>query len=325
VTFSLATDTAVSVCHQALTIQLTSIQGSGRVPSAFNGVIGYKPTRGLISFSGVTPACLSLDCIALIARNVDDARTVWQICEGFDGEDRYAKTAFPWERHVDSTGPQAKQFKFGVPPPEALEGCSPVYRRKFNEAIKHLQSVGGTLVPIDWNPFEKAGQLLYDGTFVSERLASLPDGWLEKNRDHLHPVILEIFERVVARQSTAVQAYRDLQAKALYTRQAGSQFASATTAGVTTVMVPTAPFHPTIESVLADPIRLNSAMGIFTHFGNVLDLCAVATPAGTYPAREIESDLEGQLPFSVTFLGGSCTDSAVLGVAERFSAVVRGS
>lgn len=122
---------------------------------------------------------------------------------------------FPLERHVDSIGPQTKEFKFGVPPPEALEACSPVYRKKFDDAIKHLQGIGGLLVPIDWKPFENAGNLLYDGTFVSERIASLPDGWLDKNRDHLHPVILEIFEKVVARQSTAVQAYRDLQAKAL--------------------------------------------------------------------------------------------------------------
>jgi allophanate hydrolase len=199
VSFSLATDTA----------------GSGRVPAGFNGVVGYKPSRGLISFRGVTPACLSLDCIALTARNVHDAGLVFQLCEGYDEEDLYARTALPLERHVNSIGDQSKSFKFGIPPPEALEICSPAYRRMFNEAVQHLQSIGGTLVPIDWAPFERGANLLYEGSFVSERLASLPDGWLEKNREHLHPVILELFEKVVARQSTAVQAYRDLQAKQL--------------------------------------------------------------------------------------------------------------
>lgn len=87
-------------------------------------------------------------------------------------------------------------------------------------------------------------------------------------------------------------------------------------------MVPTAPFHPTIQSVLADPIRLNSMLGAYTHSGNVLDLCAVATPAGTYSAKEVDQGLEGELPFSVTFLGASCTDSEVLGIAERFSEAV---
>jgi Asp-tRNA(Asn)/Glu-tRNA(Gln) amidotransferase A subunit family amidase len=246
--FSLATDTA----------------GSGRIPAGFNGVVGYKPTRGLISFEGITPACLSLDCVAIVATNVADARTVWQLCEEFDPHDRYAKDALPMERHVDSLGSQSRTFKFGIPPPEVLDVCTPTYRRMFNEAVQKLQSCGGVLTPIDWTPFQKGGDLLYGGTFVSERLASLQDDFLEKNRQHLHPVILELFEKVVARQSTAVQAYRELQAKALYTRQATLQFAAAAHDGVTTIVVPTAPEHPLISEMLGDPIKLNAKMGSFT-------------------------------------------------------------
>lgn len=303
VSFSLATDTA----------------GSGRVPSGFNGVVGYKPTRGLISFQGVTPACMSLDCIALIASNVDDCRTVWDLCAEYDEGDRYAKSSAPIQRHINATGPQAKIFKFGIPPPEALACCSPVYRRMFNDAVQKLQRIGGHLMPIDWNPFEKAGKLLYEATFVSERLASLPDDWLPKNREHLHPVIREIFENVVNRQSTAVEAYRDLQAKALYTKQVEKVFAYSSS-GVDVVVVPTAPAHWTVEEVLADPIAKNSVLGEFTHFGNVLDLCAVACPAGTYPASELEGNAsaQGRLPFSVTFLGGSMLDAETLEIARRF-------
>lgn len=197
--FSLATDTA----------------GSGRVPAALNGVIGFKPTRGTISAQGVTPACLSLDCVALITRNVADCQYLWDICEGYDDEYVYAKSTPPIQRHVNSLGPQANTFTFGIPPPEALKVCTPVYRRMFDEAVKTLQSIGGVLAEVDWSPFEKAGKLLYDGTFVSERLASLPEGWFEENKGHLHPVIHDIFEAVTKRNSTAVQAYRDLQAKAL--------------------------------------------------------------------------------------------------------------
>ena len=303
VSFSLATDTA----------------GSGRVPSGFNGVVGFKPTRGLISTQGVTPACLSLDCIAIISGNVSDARSVWNLCTEYDRNDPYAKTAAPVLRHVNATGPQASSFKFGIPPPEALAICSPTYRRMFNETVKRLQQLGGQLLPIDWSPFEKAGKLLYEGTFVSERLASLPDDWLDKNRDHLHPTIREIFEKVAARQSTAIQAYRDLQAKALYTRQAEEVFAYSSS-GVDVVVVPTAPTHFTVEEVLKDPIAKNSVLGEFTHFGNVLDLCAVAVPAGTYPVSELSGvDGQGLLPFSVTFLGGSRSDAETLEIAQRFS------
>ncbi|KAK4695748.1 allophanate hydrolase, partial [Lecanoromycetidae sp. Uapishka_2] len=308
--FSLATDTA----------------GSGRVPAGFNGVVGYKPTRGLVSAQGVTPACLSLDCVAIIARNVQDARTIWDLCAEFDEEDRYAKCAAPIQRHVNATGPQAKSFRFGTPPPEALALCNPIYRRMFNEAVQGLQAMGGHLAHIDWSPFEKAGKLLYEGTFVSERLASLPDNWLEQNRAHLHPVIREIFEKVVDRQSTAIEAYRDLQAKALYTRQSEKVFAYSSS-GVDVVVVPTAPTHWTVEEVLADPIAKNSVLGEFTHFGNVLDLCAVAVPAGTYPVSEMldEANAKGTLPFSVTLLGGSRMDAETLELARRFEEYVKGS
>jgi allophanate hydrolase len=198
--FSLATDTA----------------GSGRVPSAFNGVVGFKPTRGTLSANGVTPACLSLDCVAIIATTVEDARIVWDVCEGYDDDYVYAKSTPPTLHHVNALGPQAQAFTFGIPTAEALSVCAPVYRRMFDEAVKTLQSIGGILVPMDWRPFENAGKLLYEGTFVSERLASLPDGWVADKSPHLHPVIREIFENVEKRNSTAVQAYRDLQAKAMY-------------------------------------------------------------------------------------------------------------
>ena len=311
VSFSLATDTA----------------GSGRVPSGFNGVVGYKPTRGLISIQGVTPACLSLDCIAFIATTVSDARTAWDLCAQFDAEDRYAKRCFPLPRHIDSLGPQATAFTFGIPPPEAVRVCSPIYSRKFDDTIQTLRNLGGQLRSIDWTPFSQAGKLLYDGSFVCERLASLPNEWLAQNRPHLHPVIAQIFSTVVGRGSTAVDAYRDLQAKALLTRRAEQVFED-----VDVLVVPTAPTHWTVEEVLERPVERNSVLGEFTHCGNVLDLCAVAVPAGTYSVREARGgggddgdrgDREdrggvGELPFSVTFLGGSCTDTEVLGIADRF-------
>ena len=299
VSFSLATDTA----------------GSGRVPSGFNGVVGYKPTRGLISAQGVTPACLSLDCIAIIATTVTDARTIWDLCARFDAEDRYAKRSFPLPKHINSLGPQATSFTFGIPPPEALHICNPIYSRKFNEAVRTLQSMGGQLRPIDWTPFSQAGKLLYDGSFVCERLASLPDNWLAQNRSHLHPVIEQIFSAVVARGSTAVDAYRDLQAKAMLTRRAEQVFDNA----VDVLVVPTAPTHWTVDEVLEKPIERNSVLGEFTHCGNVLDLCAVAVPAGTYEAGG--GDGGGELPFSVTFLGGSSMDAEVLEIADRFDRV----
>lgn len=303
VTFSLGTDTA----------------GSGRLPAGFNAVVGYKPTRGLISAQGVTLACPSLDCVAIIAGNVADARTVWDLCADYDEEDPYAKTTAPIQRHINSTGSQAMTFDFGIPPPEALAICNRAYRRKFDETVQSLYAMGGRLRPTDWTPFEKAGNLLYEGSFLSEGLASLPDDWLEKNRDDLHPVIAEILDKAITRQSTAIQAYRDLQAKARYTREAEKIFAY-DASGIDVLVVPTAPTHWTVEEVLADPIARSNVLGKFALFGNVLDLCAVAVPAGTCPVSELQEkpDAEGVLPFSVTFLGGCRMDGETLEIARRF-------
>lgn len=303
VSFSIGTDTA----------------GSGRVPAAFNDVVGYKPTRGLVSMRGITPACPSMDCIAVIACNVSEARMVWQAIEGYDAADRYSKPPIAFERHINAVGPQRQTFRFGIPPPEALEACNPLYRKIFNHVIRKLVSIGGVLKPIDWAPFEKAGQLLYDGTFVMERLANHPDDWLEKNRRYLHPVIAEVMDGAVSRQSTAMQAYRDLQAQALYTRQAEEAF-SAGTKGVDVIVTPTAPAHWTIDEVQADPIRKNSALGAFTHAANVLDLCAVSVPAGLYPLDELlgTEGNDGRLPFGVQFMGGSRMDAELLELARRF-------
>ena len=312
VSFSVATDTA----------------GSGRVPAGFNGVVGYKPTKGLISTTGVTPACLSLDCIAIIAQSVSDAQTIWDLTVSFDPEDRYAKVTSPMAQpFVNSIGPQAEAFKFGVPPPEALQICSQIYQRRFKAAVETLQRLGGRLQPIEWTPFEKAGKLLYEGSFVSERLASLPDNFLKDNRSSLHPVIAEIFSTVEARICTAADVFRDLHAKALYTRQAEKVFEYSAT-GVDVLVVPTAPMHWTIDEVEEDPIKRNSVLGEFTHFGNVLDLCGINVPAGTYMLEEAgqtgEREAGGKtLPFGVTFLGGSQRDTRVLDIAGRFDREMR--
>ena len=129
----------------------------------------------------------------------------------------------------------------------------------------------------------------------------------------------------MARNSTAIDVYRDLQAKALYTRQAEKVF-KYSAVGVDVVVVPTAPTHWTVEKVLADPIATNSVLGEFTHFGNILDLCAVAVPAGTYP-EELQDSADTaskQLPFSVTFLGGSQMDAETLHIADRFDHAING-
>lgn len=192
VSFSIGSDTA----------------GSGRLPAAFNGVVGWKPTKGTVSCVGITPACQSQDCVAVLARKVADTKKVWEVIRGFDPDDVYAK-AVPLPLYPA----KPRIFRFGIPPAEALAVCSPTYRRMFDQAVKCIQGVGWDLHPFDWTPFDKAGKLLYEGTFVAERVAGLPEGWLETNASALHPVIRTIFEGAAQRKSTAIEVFRDMHAQ----------------------------------------------------------------------------------------------------------------
>jgi allophanate hydrolase len=195
VSFSLGSDTA----------------GSGRLPAAFNGIVGWKPTKGTVSAVGITPASQSQDTVAVLTRDVEDARIVWRTIRGYDENDIYAKP----EPYLYRPSAAPTTFTFGVPSSEALAVCSETYRLKFDEAVKILQAIGGILMPVDWTPFEKAGKLLYEGTFVAERLAGLPEGWLETNKEQLHPVTRQIFEGAANRKTSATQVFRDLHAQQL--------------------------------------------------------------------------------------------------------------
>ncbi|KAF8253675.1 amidase signature enzyme [Wilcoxina mikolae CBS 423.85] len=304
VSFAVATDTA----------------GSGRVPAGFNGVVGFKPTKGTISFTGVVTACESFDCIAFQTFSVASVRQLWRLTCSFDPTDRMAKHLPAIPRHVNAF-PTKPKFKFAVPPRDRLEICSPPYVRLFSAAVKRTQRMGGELVPSEdfWPVFEDAGKLLYDGTFVTERLAGLPKGWVDQHSSSLHPVIRSIFETVKARASSAEDVYRDLH-KMMSLRRAAQQILTK----IDFLLVPTAPTHPTIAEVAKDPIALNSFLGTFTHVGNVLDLCAVAVPAGMYSAASGGGSGNVMLPFSVTMLAGERRDADVLGWAEEFEDVVEG-
>jgi nicotinamidase-related amidase len=136
VSFTLGTDTA----------------GSGRVPAAFNGIVGFKPTKGTISARGVVPACKSLDTVSIMAPKLTDTRKVWYIIDQHDALDPYAKTPLSlslWKS--DFRGPKEGGFTFGIPPPSVLETCSKEYQDLFQTAVQKLRSCGGRLVDVRTN------------------------------------------------------------------------------------------------------------------------------------------------------------------------------
>lgn len=294
VSFGLATDTA----------------GSGRVPAAFNSIIGFKPTKGTVSARGLVPACRTLDTITVVASSVPDARKVWQIIAKHDPEDAFSKlphTLATWK--VDFRGPRMGGFTFAVPPQSSLEACTPKYQDLFAEAVQTLRSRGGRLVEVDYKVFEVAGDLLYEGALLHERMTCIGLEFLQTKLEELHPVIKSLFGGALAKPPTAYDVFRDQALQIQLTRKAQQTF-DTLRGGIDVLVVPTTTQHPTIEEMKADPLKLNSKLGTFTHYANVVDMCGVNVPAGTYV------DEEGtKLPFGITILGGSGYDAKILDIA----------
>jgi allophanate hydrolase len=273
--FSLGTDTA----------------GSGRVPAAFNNLVGLKPSLGRLSTRGVVPACRSLDCVSIFALTARDAAGVLDVAEGFDPEDPYA-------RKVGNAA--IPSLRFGVPRREQLQffGDSE-YARLFDASISRLESSGAIRVEIDFAPFLDAARLLYEGPWVAERYAAV-GRFMEAHPDALFPVTAQIIAG--GRKPSAVEAFEgEYQLKALKraTEAAWSQ--------VDFIVTPTAGTIHTIAAVDADPIRLNATLGYYTNFMNLFDLAGVAVPAG------FRSD---GLPFGITVVGPQSSDRALLTLAD---------
>ncbi|CZT01653.1 related to DUR1,2-urea amidolyase [Rhynchosporium agropyri] len=236
--------------------------------------------------SGVSPASLHQDCVSFLTTDVLDAERVWNVCKGFDKSDVFAKLPSQMQASRLDPGKQQRslKFRFGVPPPSALEICSPIYRKLFLQVIEALQNNGGKSVDLDWEPFERANGLLYNSSFVEERMTMFPEGWLDENKQKLHPVTRQVFEAIQARKGTAVDLFQDLHKQAEYVREVQDiltlKEVEEGVDEITLIMVPTTPFHPMIKEVEEDPIAINGRLGSFAHFGNVLDLVGVAIPCG---------------------------------------------
>jgi allophanate hydrolase len=286
VSFSVATDTA----------------GSTRVPASLNGLVGLKPTLGTISTVGLVPACKTADCITIIARSVDDAREAWKIMKGYDEEDVYARTFLPTLPGFPTT------IRFAIPPSERLSVLSPSYTKLFSHVIDTLShsNTGFQKCPINYTPFQSANDMLYGSSIVSQRLVAFDEYLKQHGMEKLHPVIKSIFESSAG--FDAVRAYQDIFDLALYKRQANKQFQNS----IDVLIVPSTVTHFTVAEIEEDPIARNKLMGSFTHFVNLLDLCAVAIPTGEW--RNPEGNT---MPFGVTLIGEAGRDTELMEVGER--------
>jgi allophanate hydrolase len=281
VSFALGTDTA----------------GSGRVPAALNNLVGLKPTRGWLSTRGVVPACRSLDCVSVFALTVEDAEAVAAIAGVFDPLDPYARKQAP-----AATPPDPGSFRFGVPADQDLEWFGDRENPAlFAGAVRRLEALGGKRVEIDFAPFRAAARLLYEGPWVAERWVAIRD-FHAGHAAAILPVTRQIIEP--AAKVTAADGFAGF-----YELEKLRRLTDPVWSGIDTLVLPTAATVFTRAQVEADPIRLNSQLGYYTNFANLLDYAALAVPAG------IRGD---GLPFGVTFFGPAWSDGRMAPLGAAF-------
>lgn len=279
VSFALGTDTA----------------GSGRVPAAFNNIVGFKPTRGIVSASGVVPACRSLDCVSIFTLDSADARDVIDVAASFDPADPYSRPS------STAPAPWIAQPRIGVPLASQLEFFGDAHAPGlFAKSAETLRSLGAEIVEIDYAPFRAAAELLYSGPSVAERLAAI-EPFIKAHRDQMHPVVASIIGG--ADCYSAVDAFRAAYRLRELALECDEQWKR-----MDVMLLPTTGTIYTRKAVEADPVRLNSNLGYYTNFVNLLDLSAVAVPAGFRDNR---------LPFGVTLIGHAFADRALLTLASR--------
>ena len=284
VPFSLGTDTA----------------GSGRVPAALNGIVGLKPSLGLLSGTGLVPACRTLDTMSIFALDVADAFAAFEVAAGYDDSDAYSRPS-PAPRLAAAP----PKLRVGVPKPSQRVFCGDVVSEAAYAAdIAKLEGMGADLVEFDIEPFFEVARLLYEGAWVAERYAATKS-LIETRPDTLHPVTRKIIEG--ARKFDAVSAFEATYKLAALKRKTAKAWAA-----FDVMAVPTMPRVYTVEEVLADPIRTNSNNGLYTNFVNLLDLSAIAYPSG------MRSD---GLPSSLTLIAGAGRDGMIATLAARAHAI----
>lgn len=274
----------------------TDTAGSGRVPASLQNLVGVKPTRGWLSTRGVVPACRSLDCVSVFALTVDDAAAVTRIAGDFDVSDPFSR-----EEPKETAG-LAAPFRFGVPAADQLEWFGDTLNPPlYAAALATLKAMGGVRVEIDFAPFRDAARLLYEGPWVAERWSAVR-AFHARQPDAMFPVTRRIIEG--GAKPLAVEAF-----EASYKLAALRRAADLVWATIDLMVLPTAATVYTRAQVEADPVTLNSRLGHYTNFANLLDTAALAVPAG------FRSD--GR-PFGVTLFGPAWSDAALATVGRAF-------
>ena len=291
---------AVAVAKGLVTFALgTDTAGSGRVPAGLNNIVGLKPTRGVFSAKGVVPACPSLDCVSVFALTVDDALRVGDVMLGYDKQDPFSRESAASQRFALRSAPA--RFRVLVPPKAQLEFFGDAASaQQFAAMLDTVRELGGEIIETDFTPLRDAAALLYQGPWIAERVLVAQE-ILRTHPEDIHPDVRAALLR--AGQYTASDAFAAYHKLKALRRQVRAQFA-----GADCLLVPTVGRAYRIDEAQADPARVNSNLGYYTNFVNLLDLCAIAVPSGFIPSG---------MPFGVTMIGVPFSENGLAAMADR--------
>ena len=282
----------------------TDTAGSGRVPAALNGVVGVKPTRGVIPSTGVVPACRSLDCVTVFARSLDLAAKAVTAMAGPDGRDPLASLLGNVPRGAWRLPAGGGAPRVAVPLPAQLDGLADGWAETFAAAASRFRMAGVETAEVDITPLLEAAALLYGGAFVAERYAAV-GAHLAANTGLIGTDLDPVVARIIldGARFTAADLFTDQQRLDRLAAQA-----AATLAGFDALLTPATTAHPTLADVAADPVGVNTRLGRYTNFANLLDLASVAVPAGTVRG----------LPFGIMLTGPAGGDQRLAQLASRY-------
>ena len=277
----------------------TDTAGSGRVPAMLNNIVGLKPSLGLVSTAGVVPACRTLDCVSVFSLTVDDAVMALKAMAGPDGADPYSRN-----RPLVEVTPFPGSLRLGVPRSgQLIFFGDKASEQAYGDALKRWTGLGATLVEFDLEPFYETARLLYEGPWVAERYLVIRN-LLASSPEAIHPVTREII--IAGQRLSAADTFA-----ALYRLQALRKIAERAFAHIDAVVLPTVPTVYSTAQVLANPLELNSRLGTYTNFVNLLDLCGLALPAAIRP---------DDIPFGITLLAPAGHDAQLASIGRVFHA-----
>ena len=331
----------------------TDTAGSGRVPAGFNDIVGYKPTPGLLSNHLTFPAVRSVDTNTIFSLNVSDARYVAELIKQYDDRDPYSKPEADTIECTGKEAPA--RFKFGVPRELAEPNLGLFMDKRLNDlwandtgareqyfaAVERLIRLGGEPVLFDYKPWEDVARLLYGGASVAQRfltygnyvLDNKPTGapiTMDPDTDQLiDPTTYLIFKNAFYNKAT--RAYADEWQINLIKQQVISKDWKR----FDFMLLPTTPTIYTLDEIRAGydqdlgsnatdaqltekaaaNTQLNTNLGTYTNFANLLQTTAVALPAGFRTINDADI-----LPFGVQLFADTLKDCEVLALGERYEA-----